>query len=239
MANFKIHPICLGRTIRDKSFGPAYGKNPGLQLETPILAWYVTDGVNKIMVDTGGVPSDGVHKMPYYQEKNEFLEIKLAELGVDPKEIKTVILTHLHWDHMSNNHLFPNAKFYVQKAELQYAVAPIPIHEGHFDLELIFKTKYEVVDGDLDILEGISLLMTPGHTPGSQTVILQTEAGRYAITGDFIALYECWESKPYIAGGIHTDLVEYYESFRKLEKACDFVLPGHEYKVLEHQEYPY
>jgi len=36
MANFKIYPICLGRTIRDKSFGPAYGKNPGLQIETPI-----------------------------------------------------------------------------------------------------------------------------------------------------------------------------------------------------------
>ena len=226
MASFKIYPISLGRTVR-------------AGLETPILSYYVTDGTNRIVVDTGGIPADGVCHMPYYQEADETLDQKLLSMGVSLDSVNMVILTHLHWDHMSNNHLFPNAKFYVQKAELQYAVAPIPIHIPAYDLQLIFKTKYEILDGDEEIIPGLSVLLVPGHSPGSHCVIVDTEAGKYAIAGDFINQYECWESNPRICGNVHTDLVAYYESFKKLEKACDFILPGHDYKVLEHKVYPY
>ena len=225
MANFKIYPICLGRTERKG-------------IETPILSFYVTDGQNNIIVDTGGVKADGIVRMPYYQEEDETLDKKLSAMGVYLNHINMVILTHLHWDHMSNNHLFTNAKFYVQKLELHYAVTPIPIHAPGYDLELIFKTKYDVINGDEEIIDGISVLLVSGHSPGSQCVIVRTDAGNYAIAGDFIAQYRCWESNPRIAGDIHTDLVTYYDSFRKLEKYCDYILPGHDYKVLENNVYP-
>jgi glyoxylase-like metal-dependent hydrolase (beta-lactamase superfamily II) len=238
MAKFKIYPLNVGRTIRDKSIGPTYTKDAGLLLDTPIISWYITDGQQEIIVDTGGVPADGKVKMPYYQEKGHTISEQLARLDIQPARIKTVIITHLHWDHMSNNHLFPNAKFYVQKKELQYAVAPIPIHVGHFDLKQIFLTRYEIVDGDQEIIAGISVLLTPGHTPGSQTVLVTTSKGIYGIAGDFVANYEGWESKPRLPGGIHTDLVEYYASFEKLERACDYVLPGHDYKVFDCECYP-
>lgn len=238
MSNYKIYPMNFGRTIRDKSSGPTYGKGYGILLDTPITGWYITDGIRQIIVDTGGIPADGVSKMPYYQEGDHNVAGQLRKLDINPKKIDTVILTHLHWDHAGNNHMFPNAKFYVQKAELQYAVAPIPIHVNHFDCKTIFETKYEVLNGDEQIMSGISVLLTPGHTPGSQCVLVNTSEGVYAITGDFVANYECWDAVPRIAGGVHVDLVSYYESFKKLEKVCDFILPGHEYKVFNHECYP-
>ena len=116
MANYKIYPLNLGKLIRNNA-------------ETPIVAFYLTDGVNKVIVDTGGVPADGKKFMPYFQEPGQKIEEALANLGVDPGEINIVINTHFHWDHMSNNHLFGNARHYVQRAEYQYALAPIPTDE--------------------------------------------------------------------------------------------------------------
>lgn len=120
MANYKIYPLNLGKLIRNNA-------------ETPIVAFYLTDGVNKVIVDTGGVPADGKKFMPYFQEPGQRIEEALANLGVDPAEINIVINTHFHWDHMSNNHLFVNARHYVQRAEYQYALAPIPTDEWSFD----------------------------------------------------------------------------------------------------------
>lgn len=226
MPDYKIYPIQLGRTVRP---------GPG---ETPILAFYVTDGEHKIVVDTGGTPADGKSHMPYYQEADETLDQKLQALGVDPADVDMVILTHLHWDHVSNNHLFPNAKFYAQRRELHYAAAPIPLHAPGYNQALIFQTKYEVLDGDEEILPGLSVLLVPSHSDGSQCVIVETTAGRYAITGDFITQYSQWESNPRVCGGIHTSLIDYFASFKKLEKACDYILPGHDYKVLDQKVYP-
>ena len=50
----------------------------------------------------------------------------LRLLGICPKEIDTVIMSHLHWDHCYNNHLFPQADFYIQKKEMMSAVCPLP-----------------------------------------------------------------------------------------------------------------
>ena len=227
MAKFKIHPMQLGRTVRP---------DPG---ETPILSYYLTDGVNKIVVDTGGTPADGVCHMPYFQDKEDNLEFRLGQIGVKPDDINIVILTHLHWDHAANNTLFKNAKFYVQREELHYAIAPTNvIPEDSFDLPQIIKTKYEILDGDDDIIPGISVILVPSHTPGCQVVLVETENGVYAC-GDLINQYDWWERTPKKAGGIHVDLAAYYRSYHKLEKCCDFILPGHDYRVLEHDFYPY
>ncbi len=226
MANYKIYPLHLGTLIRG-------GK------EMPIVAFYLTDGVNKVMVDTGGVPADGKRFMPYYQEPEQHLEAKLAALGVDREEINIVINSHFHWDHMSNNDLFPNAKHYVQRAEYFYALAPIPTDEWTFDKQKIISTKWVLLDGDEQIADGIYGLFVGGHTPGSMCVIVDTEKGKAALTCDFITDYEQWEHEPKLAGKIYTNIVEYYQGIKKLAKSCDYIIPGHNYEVLQHKVFPY
>ena len=234
---YVIYPLHLGTTIRDNA-AAEFLKNPGEKINLPVLAYYVTNGRDRILVDNGGDPADGLRHMPYYQEEEQFPDRQLARLGVKCEDIPTVILTHLHWDHSYNNHLFPGAKFYVQKKELQYAAAPLPVQSHLYDQKVIFQTKYEIIDGDAEIMDGIRVMLTPGHSKGSQTVLVDTEAGVYAICGDFVNTYKCWESSPKIVNGLHTDIEIYYEYYEKLEKRCDHVLPGHDLRVLEHKCYP-
>jgi glyoxylase-like metal-dependent hydrolase (beta-lactamase superfamily II) len=237
VSKFNIYPLLVGVNIRDRS-QLAYQLDPGIKCESPMICWYLTDGSRKVMVDTGGDPPDGVKHMPYKQTEDQLPERALRNIGVDPREIDTVVLTHLHWDHANNNHLFPNAKFYVQKKELQYCVAPVMGHEKIYDLDVIFRTKYEIVDGDARIMEGISVILTPGHTDGSQTVLVDTEGGLYAIVGDLFNLYVCWESAPKIINGLHTSVQTCYDSYAKLEKLKAVPLPGHDFRVFEKKSYP-
>ena len=239
MCKFKIYPLLVGEVIRDSS-GVAYQHNPGVPIKQPLISWYVTNEKEKIIIDTAGEPADGIKHMPYSQTNEQFLDKALLNIGIKPEEITNIILTHLHWDHAGNNHLFKNAnKFYVQKKELQYAVTPLDIHKKYYNLPEIFKTKYEIIDGDVEIIDGISVVLTPGHSDGSQTIIINTDGGKYAITGDLIPIYQCWESSPRLANGLHTDLEKYYKSYEKLEKlGIDYILPGHDFKIFEHNVYP-
>lgn len=224
MANFKIYPLNLGKLIRKQ--------------DMPIVAFYLTDGVHHVLLDTGGVPADGTSFMPYYQEKDENLEVQLGALGVRLEDIEVVIISHLHWDHMSNNHLFPNAKIYLQRTEYLYACDPVPRDRFAFNLDKIIHTKWMLLDGDEEILDGLSVLHVGGHSPGFQCVIVDTEKGRCALTSDFITEYEQWESDPMVPGDIYTDIIEYYRGLKKLSKACDYIIPGHNYEVLQHKVLP-
>lgn len=234
---FTIYPLWVGTTTRDNT-SVEYLRNPGAMVDLPVTVFYITDGRRKGLIDTGGTPADGVSHMPYRQEADQFPDKKLEEMGVSCREIEFVIHTHLHWDHCSNNHLFPNARFYVQRRELQYAAAPLPIHKGLYDPRLIFATDYEILDGDTAIMEGVDVALTPGHSPGSQSVLVKTDGGVYAIAGDFVNTYYCWEASPRVVNGLHLDIAEYYRSYEKLAGLCDHVLPGHDLKVVGQKQYP-
>ena len=232
-----IYPLHLGDIVRQKS-NMAYMCESGARVTLPILAFYVTDGTRRILVDNGGSAPD--HRYQPYTRTEEQDPVKaLRELGVQPGDITDVIFTHLHWDHAGNNHLFPNAKFYVQKSELEYAESPVILHKNSYDYDLIYQTKYEALDGDCRVMDGISVMMTPGHTNGSQSVIVDTEDWHYLIAGDLIGLYECYESDPMLVNGIHTDLVVYYQSLAKVKALGCKILPGHDPLVLENEAYPF
>ena len=226
MANWKIYPLMVGYVVRRGA-------------ESRIPVFYLTDGEHKVLVDTGGVKADGVAMMPYYQGPGENVEDKLASIGVSVTDIDTVIVTHLHWDHMSNCHLFPNAKFYLHKREYEYALAPIPTDVWAFDKVKIVSTPWTLLEQDEEVLPGLKCIHVGGHTPGSMVVIADTEKGRAAVTSDFITTYEQWESEPKKAGALYTDIIEYYRGIHKLELACDYIIPGHNDEVLTHEVYPY
>ena len=96
------------------------------------------------------------------------------------------------------------------------------------------------------VLGKLSVAKTQEKTPaapGSQCVRVNTEDGYYLIAGDTVNIYENWEGNAkyhHVPAGIHVDLREYEETFKKMDK-IDFkvILPGHDMKVLEHSVYPY
>lgn len=249
MEDLRIRPIQVGTISGDKS-ALTYMCNYGVKYEQPALIWYIDGAEKKILVDTG--PCDPEWSAKYHwpltrtPEQEPATALKLA--GIDPESIEIVILSHLHWDHAFNNHLFPNAEFIVQEAELRYAICPLPVHANGYEAVTIgmkpdyyTHTKYTVINGDQQIVPGVSVILTPGHSPGSQCVVVETKKGNYVIASDTVPLFENWEGTGHIKhlpSTIHVGLVEYFESLEKIEKVADFVLPGHDMKVIEHQWYP-
>ncbi len=214
-------------------------------MDFPLIAYFVTDGKTKILVDTGAfVPEGGEVPAgkpngPYIQLPHQRLDHALEAIGIDCDEIKTVVLTHLHWDHAGSCHFFKNATFIVQKSEYEYALNPIKIHQFPYRRSEFEDLKFQFVDGDVDIGDGLRLITTPGHTPGSQTLLVHTADGIYALVSDLVNTRDCWESDPKLANGYHTDLIIHYQSFDKVAAVADHILEGHEIKVFEHKVYPF
>jgi glyoxylase-like metal-dependent hydrolase (beta-lactamase superfamily II) len=237
MGKYTIYPLHCGDLIRgSERLGLHF--RPGVPFSYPIIAWYLTDGTHKVMVDTAG-PPEMEEKMPMSVKPEQLISNALGRLGVTPGEIEVVITTHLHWDHSYNNDLFPNAKFYVQRKELAYSVTALPIHaETYLHWERFLKTPYLMLDGDADILDGISVITTPGHTPGSQSVVVDTTAGTFVLISDLVNTNDFWEAEPKIAGGVHHDLSDCFASFDKVSRIADYVLTGHDPKIVTHRSYP-
>jgi N-acyl homoserine lactone hydrolase len=161
----------------------------------------------------------------------------------------STVLTHLHWDHCLNAHLFPKARFIVQRAEMRYAIAPLPVHYGQYGNPLPGTrpllppdSRVEVIDGDWRLVKGVSLALLPGHTLGLQAVRVETNAGTYLIASDNVPFYENWNGEPphlpHIPSNLHVDLEAYHASLTKMESIADHILPGHDPEVLARSSYP-
>ncbi len=139
------------------------------------------------------------------------LEAQLNKFGTTPEKIRLVVNTHLHVDHCGGNCFLPNARFVAQKRELAYALNPLPVHRPAYDLDLS-RMELDLIDGDAEIVDGIRVTPTPGHSPGSQAVLVDTEKGLFVIAGDTITHYlsmDVPKGTSFLPGPLYVDLREY------------------------------
>jgi N-acyl homoserine lactone hydrolase len=106
----------------------------------------------------------------------------LNEQAIDLAGIDMVVNTHLHFDHCGGNHLFAGRPIYVQRQELDDALG----EEDYTIREWVEApgVEYVAVDGELELLPGLRLVPTPGHTRGSQVVVVETDVGPVVVAGD-------------------------------------------------------
>ncbi len=248
MAKLTIHPLLLGGFPNVEKSIFTYGCNQGVKFSACCIGWYIEGAEKKILVDTG--PSNPDLALRYHPHlglsRDEMrLDRALSGIGIKPQDIDLVIFTHLHWDHCYNVESLSNAVFLVQSDEIRYAVSPLPIHRVGYEVGIpglcpawmsVFD-RIRVTSGDEELLPGINVVTLPGHTPGFQGVLVQTEKGRYLIAGDAIPLFENWENR--IPHGVHVDLHKSEETFKKIKSLKpDVVLPGHDERVFEQRTYP-
>lgn len=250
METYKIYPIKLGQGAIDKA-SMIWRRGAGQKLVIPYISFLVVNENRKILVDTGigNVEYVSKHHYKVEAEPEENLPDQLKAFGIVSDEITDIITTHLHFDHCGGDHYFKNAKFYLQKSEYEAAMNPLPVYRKSYEHDIEgnapcwwdTRDRYILVDGDLDLFDGIRLLHLPGHSNGSQGVLVNTTAGKYLIAGDSVPIYECLETKvggKPIPGGILVNMYDCYASMEKMEKEADFILPGHDFRVLDHKCYP-
>lgn len=233
MSLWTITMLDTGTQTQDKGF-MTYLTDMGQRIEIPVTVALV-EGPLKILVDTSFLSVQRtweIRQRRIVRTPAQELAAALAAAGARPEEISIVIHTHLHYDHAGNNRLFPQARFYVQREELRYALAPTS-----FDASAYFAphlgitpdylgTRFELLDGDAQIADGVRVITTPGHTPGHQSVLVNTSGGRYCIAGDAVMWHENLAKR--IPPGIHTSMIECMASLERIAGAAEHVLPSHE-----------
>jgi N-acyl homoserine lactone hydrolase len=132
-----------------------------------------------ILVDTGvGWPTELVQE---WRVVNRRAADVLAEHDLSPADVRIVINSHLHFDHCGQNAVFKHAPFYVQRSELERARNERSDVSEWFDFA---GARFELIDGDSQIAEGVRVVATPGHTAGHQSVIVDTPDGGAVMIGD-------------------------------------------------------
>lgn len=138
-------------------------------LEWPVHGFVVTFPGGAVLVDTGvGGPQKWLAN---WQVVNSSVADALDEIDMTPGDIGLVINTHLHFDHCGQNAVFKHAAFYVQRAELDRARVQSPQLAEWFDF---MGARFELLDGDAEVLPGLRVITTPGHTVGHQSVIVES-----------------------------------------------------------------
>ena len=119
----------------------------------------------------------------YYQVVHRPIEAELEAHGHRVDDVRLVVNSHLHFDHCGNNMRFPGVPIYVQAAEYEAAHRPDYTVPEWVDFE---GADYATVEGDAPVASGVRVMSTPGHTPGHQSLVIDTSDGTVALAGQAI-----------------------------------------------------
>jgi N-acyl homoserine lactone hydrolase len=125
----------------------------------------------------------------------------------------------------------------VQKREYEFFQNPHPVDHRYFP-DLLEDVAVVLVDGDAEIVEGIRVLLTPGHTVGGQSVVVNTRKGQAVITGFCCNEQNFPASGPAVPSGVHINVIDAYESAQRVRQAADILIPLHDLGVGRQRSIP-
>lgn len=161
----------------------------------PVFTFLIEGGKELILVDTGMAwteRADKYHHGGSYQPEGMAIHEQLAKVGYSCVDVDKVIFTHMHWDHIYYMEKFTKAQFIASRVEYEFALNPIPLYYKSYEYPALglrrpFEgLKIDLVDGEEEIVEGVRVFPTPGHSPGHQSVEVDTKDGSYICMGDSI-----------------------------------------------------
>ncbi len=255
--NYKIKVLLTGvQTFNEHFFKLHVVPDMKKRVRTPMQVFLLqSDDGKNVLVETGCPGSEegpevwGSADQPVPEGGGPYgLRKALATEGLEPEDIDVVLLTHLHLDCAWNVDVFNTAPVYVQRDEFAYALKPFgwqgALYQKRVILDIASRRKPQSLrplNGDTDIADGLRVLLTPGHTPATQTVIVQTARGKVAITACGPTYANWFPANPRFGFGMgfladtynpcqnYTQPpLEYIGQMKRIAKAADIVLPVYE-----------
>ncbi|NOJ49355.1 N-acyl homoserine lactonase family protein [Bradyrhizobium sp. WSM 1744] len=175
------------------------GVNEGKSMDFVDNCYLIRHAQGWFLWDTG--IADAVAAMPAglapadpkatHWRRPKTLAAQLDELGVKPADLKGMAVSHTHPDHVGNVEMFPATMLYVQKAEYEWPAA---------NNQPRFKPEHPVtkLEGDHDVFGdgSVTILSTPGHTPGHQSLLVKLpKTGAVILSGDAVHFKANWDNR--------------------------------------------
>lgn len=225
MTTFTVHPLETARAERPLS-NYTYLRNSPELVSVFYGAFLLRSPDRNVLVDTGCDAEHYAAGPLSPVEDVESLEQNLDRYGLTIQDIDAVILTHLHFDHAAFLHLFRHCPKFVQAKELHSAHHPHPYFSRYYVPRFFQDAEFGLIDGDRVLFPGLEVLLVPGHSAGSQAVVVETNEGRTAISG-FCCLAQNFDMNGFAVPGIHEDFQQAYHSMVKLMNHAEIVYANH------------
>jgi glyoxylase-like metal-dependent hydrolase (beta-lactamase superfamily II) len=215
---------------------------PDRKLDIAMMIWLIRGNGRNILLDSG-----------FYHDRffkdwhvNDFVKPSdtLKPLGLKPEDITDVIISHMHWDHADGMDLFPNARIWIQKDELQYYAGEAwqskDTHGGIDPDDVLTLVKLNtqgrvgMVNGDAqEILPGITCYTGGRHTYASQYIGVNTSAGTVVLASDNMYLYENLEKHLPIAETLDAaSNLRAQDRMKQIASRPGLIIPGHDPAVM-------
>ena len=219
----------------------------------PVNYFLIVGGGRTVLFDTGW---DNQELFKAFNVKEwEPVQTQLARFDVKPEDVDAIVLSHMHWDHAGQVEHFPNAKVYVQKAEIDYVLwtyeqpaertgkyLHVGYPKGDMDVVLSLAKKGRAVylEGDYELAPGLKMMSAlDSHTAGCQMLALNTAKGVFVLTGDSIfirANIEDWIPIGINWGSVVKQILN-YDLVRELVDG-DFGRLGFPHDVRNYSDFP-
>lgn len=206
------------------------------QHDMDYYVWVLKNGACSILVDTGYDNQEGMRRnRPILIEPTKML----ADFGLAPNEIDTIIVTHLHYDHAGSLGAFPNATLHVQETEMAYATGPCMCHDhlrmpftGDHICDVVrslYAGRVQFASGTATIAPGVETHLIGGHSRGLQCVRVQTQRGWVVLASDVAHYYENYQKrKPFPIVVDMQDMLDGFSTLEQLAASPDHIIPGHD-----------
>ncbi len=230
-------------TLKDfRVAGLVAGADRSRRMDIAMLIWLVKGDGHNILVDSG------FYREQFFRQWKVADYVKPSEtvrrVGLKPEDITDVIITHMHWDHADGADLFPNARIWIQKEELEYYAGEAwqsPRTHGGIDPEDVLalvklntQGRVKLVNGDAqEIMPGVTCYIGGKHTYASQYVVVHTAAGNVVLASDNMYMYENLEKHVPIAASLDPESnLRAQDRMKQLAASPKLIIPGHDPAVL-------
>ena len=236
--NYEVYAIRYATIPVFPVAGLVAGADPSRKLDIAMMIWLVRGNGRNILIDSGFY-HDRFFKDWHVTDFTKPSDT-LKRVGLNPEDITDVVITHMHWDHADGMDLFPNARIWIQKDELQYYAGEAwqakNTHGGIDEDDVLTLVKLNtqghvgLVNGDTqEIIPGITCYTGGKHTYQSQYVGVQTAQGIVVLASDNMYLYENLERHLPIAATLDSaSNLRAQDRMKQIAARPGFIVPGHD-----------
>jgi glyoxylase-like metal-dependent hydrolase (beta-lactamase superfamily II) len=200
-----------------------------------VFAFLVRHPEGVVLYDTGVAEHPVIEQL--YRPKRRMLADALEAAGIRSEEVRMIVNSHLHFDHCGANPMFPGTVILAQEAEHEAALQP---HYTVRDCIEFPGATMTAVSGEVEVLPGVTIVPTPGHTPGHQSLVVESDCGLAVLAGQAVyKLEEYRHAEEDHSVGLDSswDRDQYAASLRRLRDLDpDIVYFSHDTDVWRKQE---